>query len=298
MVYTVTVENALFTRHGDTPVEPQRVKGLDTKRPYVVTSVKCCRCGGSGIYSQHHGTCYRCGGRGATPADTYVERVYTAEQQAALNAAQAKRADAKAAKAQAACDATNAQFEAARADLLASIPAEWLDGSALHDAEGGWNPNAPREALTVTDIISKGRRFGSISDKQAALVQSLVDGYRRRQAEQAQRAATSQHVGRISERLTVDVVCVRHATYERADRFRYYAGTETVHICQFEDAAGNVLVTKSPRFRAEQGARGTLTGTVKQHDVYRDVKQTVLLRATFAPAALSTDNQQQEAIQQ
>jgi hypothetical protein len=279
----MNITTPLYTREGTEPVDPARVRFSDAGKPFVVVTVKCCRCGGSGIYTKHHGACYRCGGHGRTPADTWDEKLYTADQLAKLNATAEKRAESKRAKTAAALDAARAQFETAHADLLALVPASWLDGTALRDTKGYTRPDAPREAHAVEDIVHKGRRFGSISEKLAELVRTLVARYAERQAAQAQRAATSKHVGRVSERLTVDVVCVRHATYERVDRFRFHAGTETVHICQFEDGAGNVLVTKSPRFSVEQGARGTLTGTVTQHDLYRDVKQTVLQRATFAP---------------
>lgn len=273
----------LYTREGTKPVDPARVQHTDAGKPFIVVTVKCCRCGGSGLYSGYHGKCYRCGGHGRTPADTWHDKLYTAEQRAKLNAVRDKARAKKAAKKAAAVEATRAQFDAAHADLLALVPASWLDGTALRDIDGRTRPDAPREAHAVEDIVHKGRRFGSINETQAELVRTLVARYVERQAEQARRSATSQHVGRVSERLTVDVVCVRHATYERKNRFRYHNAIETVHICQFEDAAGNVLVTKSPSFSVEQGERGTLTGTVKQHDLYRDVKQTVLQRATFTP---------------
>ncbi len=71
-------------------------------------------------------------------------------------------------------------------------------------------------------------------------------------------------------------------------------------MCQFEDVSGNVLVTKSPCFSVEQGVRGALTGTVQQHDVYRDVRQTVLQRATFAPVVAvdgqSVDNPEEATL--
>lgn len=285
----------LFTREGTEPVDPARVRLSDAGKPFLVVSVQCCRCGGSGIYAGY-GACYRCGGHGRTPADTWDEKLYTAEQLAKLNATRDKARAQKGAERAAKLDAARAALEAAHADVLAIIPASWLDGTAQRDAEGGTRVDAPREAFAVEDIVHKGRRFGSISEKQAELIRTLVARYTARQAEQAQRAATSQFVGRTSERVTLDVVCVRHATYERAARFSYHGGYETVHICQFEDGAGNVLVTKSPSFAVEAGVRGTLTGTVKQHDVYRDVKQTVLLRAKFAPAAISGDNPQEVAL--
>jgi hypothetical protein len=289
----------LFTRHG-APVDPNaRIQRTTTGRPFVVVVERCRRCGGAGGAQCWPGwTCYDCRGVGTAPPREV--KLYTAEQLAKLDAAQTKRADARyvahAAKAQAA----RAAFDAAHGELVAQVPAEWLDpalwASDPSDAAVARRQQLPRDAQLVFDIVSKGRHFGSLSVKQVELVRGVLARHAQRVAEQAQRAATSQHVGRTSERLTVDVVCVRHATYERLDRFRFHAGTETVHICQFEDAAGNVLVTKSPRFSVEQGARGTLTGTVKQHDVYRDVRQTVLLRATFAPAALAVDNQAEGAI--
>lgn len=101
-------------------------------------------------------------------------------------------------------------------------------------------------------------------------------------------AKPSQWVGRVSEQLEVAVRCTMHQTFEARDRFRDAAGWVTVHRCRFEDADGNIYVTKSDTFAVRYGARGTLTGQVKQHDVYKGVKQTVLRRPRFTPLAQVT----------
>jgi hypothetical protein len=93
-------------------------------------------------------------------------------------------------------------------------------------------------------------------------------------------AKPSQWVGKISEKLTVAVVCTWHATFEARDRFR--GGYTTMHRCRFEDADGNIFVTKSDSFAVKQGSRGWLTGQVKQHDDWKGIKQTILRRPKFA----------------
>ncbi len=51
-----------------------------------------------------------------------------------------------------------------------------------------------------------------------------------------------------------------------------------------EDAAGNVFVwiTSSTRVRFDEGESYWIRGTIKDHKVYKNVKQTVLTRCTKA----------------
>jgi len=299
----------LFDRHGDPAPADATIK-LDGKQPYYIRRDKCQRCGGSGIYSQFHGTCYRCAGRGIVDhLDIHTVKLYTREQLVKLDAAKAKAAAKKAAKAEAAALVTAAAFDAANAALVASIPAEWLDGtsafwsqfhsyqsSTLEPAGAGLGylndtrPQAPDCIVILRDIVRKGRHFGSISEKQAAFAANLVvtgqarlQALAEREATRQAQAATSQFVGTISQKLAVAVTCTKVATFER-DSFGYRGGRETVNVCTFVDAAGNILVTKTPAFRAEVGEAGILTGQVKQHDVYQDVKQTQLIRTKLEVA--------------
>lgn len=272
----------LFDRHGDPAPADAAIK-LDGKQPYYVRRDKCCRCGGSGIYTQFHGTCYRCAGKGIVDhLDIHKVKLYTREQNAKLDAAAAKRASAKTVKV-AAQAAVNAQaFDAAHAALVAAIPAAWLV----------WGEGAivTGDVVTIRDIVTRGRQLGSITPKQQELLARLVpvahaniEAARVAAEAKAVQAATSQFVGTISQKLAVAVTCTKVATFER-DSFGYRGGRETVNVCTFVDANGNILVTKTPAFRAEVGEAGILTGQVKQHNVYQDVKQTQLIRPRWQEA--------------
>jgi hypothetical protein len=255
------MDNVFFFRDGS-PVTPADVRLTATGKPFVVVSSKCCRCGGTGIYTKFHGECYRCGGRGQTPSDVREVRVFTAEQNAKLDKAQAARADKRFAAGQAKADAFDAQHPQLVADA---------------EAFGG----------ALVGLLNSGRHFGSLSEKQLAFAQALaVEGTARvereaaRAAERAQVAATSTHLGTIGERLSLAVTVTAVGSFERA-RFGRPDQSQTVWVVTFTTANGNVLVTKMPTLNAEVGTTGVLTGTVKAHDVYRDVKQTQLQRAKF-----------------
>jgi len=247
----------------------------DHKRPYTVNVYPCSRCGGAGGGDkwQFTGwTCFDCGGSGK--AQPRTEKLYTADQLAKLDAAQGKRdakraveAAAKLAERQAAAAATTAAFDAAEANLLARIPVAWLD----------LNNERAADARIVGDIIDRGRRYGSINDRQRDLVVSILD----KRAAQAARSTTSRHFGQVSDKVSVAVTCINVASYERTPFGYRSGGQETVYICTFDDGAGHVFVTKTPTLSVERGTQGTLRGIIKQHDEYQSVKQTQLTRAQF-----------------
>lgn len=90
--------------------------------------------------------------------------------------------------------------------------------------------------------------------------------------------AISQHVGEVGQKLTIK------ATYVKTAHFSVKAfsgfGTETIYIHLFKDAEGNVLIWKTSAglSHLEYGEPVEIRGTVKEHSVYKDEKQTVLTR--------------------
>lgn len=89
--------------------------------------------------------------------------------------------------------------------------------------------------------------------------------------------AISQHVGEVGQGLTIK------ATYVRTAHFTVRAfsgfGTETMCIHTFKDAEGNVLIWKTSKgIGLNYGEPVEIRGTVKEHKVYKDEKQTVLTR--------------------
>lgn len=89
--------------------------------------------------------------------------------------------------------------------------------------------------------------------------------------------AISQHVGQIGERMTIT------ATFDHSAWYTAHFGwkEQTIFIHTFKDPDGNVLIWKTsstslPEY--EEGDQVQLTGTVKEHNEYKDEKQTVLTR--------------------
>lgn len=102
----------------------------------------------------------------------------------------------------------------------------------------------------------------------------------------------SRWVGETGERVEREVVYLGYGSYERSSFSGY--GTDVVHVYRFADGDGNLLVWKTTaylqcedeeRFLApiKAGTRLTLRGTVKAHDEYRGIKQTVLSRCKVTP---------------
>ena len=96
--------------------------------------------------------------------------------------------------------------------------------------------------------------------------------------QERQRKARSQWVGEIGEKITTPAVMESHAWFE-APSFRGY-GTDVITVYTFRDDNGNALVWKTSSGGLEfiEGKRVTVTGTVKDHNEYREEKQTQLKR--------------------
>ena len=92
--------------------------------------------------------------------------------------------------------------------------------------------------------------------------------------------AISQYVGEAKERMTIKVTYVGSPSFE-VSSFRGW-GTDEMYIHTFKDDQGNKLVwkTTSPldRNAIDEGDVVELTGTVKDHNEYKEEKQTVLTR--------------------
>ena len=80
----------------------------------------------------------------------------------------------------------------------------------------------------------------------------------------------SDFMGSIGERLELEVVV------EKAIQLDGYYGPSTMHI--MSDAAGNTYVWTTASRSWEVGSEKHIRGTVKDHKIYRNVKQTVLNR--------------------
>ena len=105
-------------------------------------------------------------------------------------------------------------------------------------------------------------------------IPKAIDRYeeeKKRQEEKERLATESNYIGGVGDKIEVDFVSGREA-----------ACCETqfglLHIYEFKDASGNVIVWKSSSGK-EIPESGKISGTVKAHEEYNGVKQTVILRA-------------------
>ena len=105
-------------------------------------------------------------------------------------------------------------------------------------------------------------------------IPKAIDRYeeeKKRQEEKERLATKSNYIGSVGDKIEVDFVSGREA-----------ACCETqfglLYIYEFKDASGNVIVWKSSSGK-EIPESGKISGTVKAHEEYNGVKQTVILRA-------------------
>lgn len=105
-------------------------------------------------------------------------------------------------------------------------------------------------------------------------IPKAIDRYedeKKKQEEKERLAAESDYLGSVGEKISVNFVSGREV-----------ACCETqfglLHIYEFKDANGNTVVWKSSS-RKDIPESGTVTGTVKAHEEYNGIKQTVILRA-------------------
>ena len=157
----------------------------------------------------------------------------------------------------------NATVSRRRAWLAADESRAELETWLLTGAHGGF-------LQKMADNLAE---WGHLTPNQEAAVRKARGDRIAKQAERAEQAKLSVHVGTVGKRETfrnLELVSV----YE--DEGPY--GVTFAH--KFKDAAGNIFHWKTGRQHAERGAIVTLKATVKSHHVNKDgVKSTILSRA-------------------
>lgn len=253
----------LFTRSGN-PKEPNAtING----RPAWTYRNPCNRCGGLGGSDawKHTGwTCYRCGGSCFEAPRT--DPLYTQEKLAQLNAAQAKR-DAKKAE----------KLEAARLEEAYRVNANYDQVSKEFPEEFDWIKGNQEKSQFAKSLYFSILQYGPLSEKQLAAVQKIVAEDKKKVVT----AATSGYFGKVG-----DKVKSLHLT-PKVVIFLGYSQFGTTYRTIFEDDNGNVFTYKGSR---PYRTAGEYSFTVKAHEEYKDVKQTVIQR----PAVKSEDETQPE----
>lgn len=121
-----------------------------------------------------------------------------------------------------------------------------------------------------------------VAYKNVNLLVSAITCYNReleRKAKEEARkkeASNSNHIGNIKDRLTINIASWRCLT-SWCNCYDGYNET-TTFLYQFVDNDGNIFVWKTQKYLDEEAELQTITGTVKAHNIYRDIKQTELTR--------------------
>ena len=123
---------------------------------------------------------------------------------------------------------------------------------------------------------------GCLRHQHAGVAASLVASYLRhvqQLAERARLAATSTHLGTVGARLVLTLTCVGVPRELESD-------WGVTSLCTFASADGSVVkwfCSGAPPDWFEDGSTLRLRATIKKHDAWRGVAQTVLSRVTVEP---------------
>lgn len=146
----------------------------------------------------------------------------------------------------------------------ATAVTEWLKGI----------PETEQNSDYIRNLVALAH-LGYVSQRYVGVAASAVNAYRRNKQEKIEREAkpVSNHVGVVGKRQEFGEV-----TVTRVNPIDGTYGVTT--ILNMVDSVGNVLVWfASGEYEASQGDRFAVKATVKKHDSFRGVKQTVLTRA-------------------
>ena len=265
---------------------------------------KCLKCGGTGFIPYYQqisgGVCFDCDGSGRAEWD---EKEYTPEYEAKLAARRAKKLEKKIAEEKAQAAEKNAEFFEKNGftaegktyfvlgktfdikDELKAQGAKW-DNVSRH-----WHMATPPEGREVLEIavdemyianyagVYDWRSWKSHSDEgQEYYVDKLQEAEDNLKAHES----TSQHVGKVGDKIEVEVTYIHTASWENAyGGWLNHASVTNLHT--FKDSQGNVFTWKTSNFiEADYGQKMTIKGTVKEHSEYKGIKQTVLTRCKIS----------------
>ncbi len=228
--------------------------GVQGQSGFLSRAEPCPRCGGQGrsnAWFPDGGICYECRGMRTIQR---THRVYTAERLAKLVAADERKEQKKKDAAEKARQEKRKEFIAwgkSRGVLIGGILTE--GDKAPHGFFG-----------SLSDKI---RSWGILSERQLGVAERII-------AENKKNTAmddASEHVGDIKERIDFEGIILGVYGAEG-----YYGHTDIVRI---RDLQGNVFTWFASDYtRLDRDQRVSVRGTVKKHDEYKGVKQTVLTR--------------------
>lgn len=217
----------LYSRKG----EPLTQNSSDEKgKPLHICDRVCWRCGGLGGSEKwrHTGwTCFRCGGSGKDPTRDRI-KLYTAEQNAKLDAAAEKRAAKKAAAKAEADRIEQARRDAERAEII-SDNAEFIARIVAEMAK--------RDSDFLQSVLDRiEQQAKEPTDLQVQKVNEVIE---RNEAERA-RLAGAQHVGEMKERRVFELTLIHTQTRLISEYPHIYS-----HWTLFTDENGCKIASKS-----------------------------------------------------
>ena len=117
------------------------------------------------------------------------------------------------------------------------------------------------------------------------LLASLIPSFRKEEAKrlQAERASVSNHVGNIGDRLSLTLTYTKSISYDSqfgGGYFHFFTDTDG-NVFKWSTNKGMCFRMNNRTYSLEQGATVKLTGTIKDHDDYRGMKQTIITRCKY-----------------
>jgi hypothetical protein len=196
--------------------------------------------------------------------ETYSPRVYTEEKLAQLNATAAKKAE----KARLVAEAKKAKNHL-----------EFVQWGRPHKKLLGDIIAATGNSF-LADLASKLAESKQLTERQLEAAATAVERQKEREAE----GRASEHVGEVKERIEFEAEVIGVYGTEG-----FYGHTD---IVKFKDADRNMFTWFASDYTdLERGDRMTIKGTVKKHDEFRGVKQTVLTRCRYTKFEVMTPDE-------
>lgn len=247
----------------------------------------CPRCGGSGYLGCYThiegGVCFKCNGSGKYP-HRIIERTPEYEEKLRLRRLEKARKEAPERNAKffksIGCTEDGITWLVLGDDTY-SIKEDLKAAGAKYNDLLGWHFDHAVEEFSVAEFDVK-----TLADEldDGTLHVEMYNIHLIRTVKEFRKQRTvrpespSQYIGEIGERLTTEVELKNEYCYET---YFTYSG-ELNAIYTFEDSCGNVFVWKTSPKGLEIGHSYKVVGTVKDHNEYKGVKQTVLTRCKVA----------------
>ena len=258
-------------------------------KEYADIEEVCDRCGGKGVYfvgwlNDHgvpaqpdNGVCYKCSGAGKTHASV---RVYTQQEYDRMQAAKQKTNQRKAAELR---DKLAAKLQADNVSLLKRMGFEDVVAYAIigntYDIKDALKEHGCRYSYTLKWVsptkpiwLTTHEYVELSADKVFTINDYGVLEVREGAAEYLQSLIPTkgQYVGNIGEKIST--------VARLAKSYSYNTRFGISNIYTFIDTNGNELTWFTSNSDGEENVVYSLTGTVKGHSEYNNIKQTVLTR--------------------